>query len=63
MRIWGANGDRDYSPPVIVAGDSPVKTVPVDEGERRLFCLDDAQIEELARQGVAAHVQIGSSGD
>jgi pyruvate,water dikinase len=33
-------------------GDHPVTTVPVDEADRRLFCLTDDQIEELSRQAV-----------
>ena len=33
-------------------GDHPVTTVPVDDAHRRLFCLTDGQIEELARQAV-----------
>lgn len=36
-------------------GDAPVKTVPVEEADRRLFCLTDTQIEELARQ--AMHIE------
>ena len=33
-------------------GDHPVTTVPVDEADRRLFCLTDDQIMELSRQAV-----------
>jgi len=36
-------------------GSHPVTTVAVDEADRRLFCLTDAQVEELARQ--AAHIE------
>jgi pyruvate,water dikinase len=36
-------------------GEAPVETVPVDENARRLFCLTDAQVEELARQ--AMHIE------
>ena len=36
-------------------GDDPVTTVPVDQAERRVFCLTDEQIEELARQ--AMHIE------
>jgi len=34
-------------------GDKPVEVVDVDAAQRRLFCLNDAQVEELARQAVA----------
>jgi len=33
-------------------GDEPVTTVSVDDAERRLFCLTDEQVEELARQAI-----------
>ena len=33
-------------------GEHPVTTVPVPEDERRLFCLTDEQVEELARQAL-----------
>jgi pyruvate,water dikinase len=34
-------------------GEKPVEVVDVDAAQRRLFCLDDTQVEELARQAVA----------
>jgi pyruvate,water dikinase len=40
-------------------GDHPVTTVPVDEAERRLFCLTDEQVEELARQAVRIEQHYG----
>jgi pyruvate,water dikinase len=40
-------------------GDEPVTTVPVDDAARRLFCLTDAQIEELARQAVRIEQHYG----
>jgi len=33
-------------------GSHPVMTVAVDDADRRLFCLTDEQVEELARQAV-----------
>ena len=36
-------------------GAHPVTTVPVDDAERRRFCLTDEQIEGLARQ--AMHIE------
>jgi len=33
-------------------GNHPVTTVAVDDADRRLFCLTDQQVEELARQAV-----------
>ena len=40
-------------------GDAPVETVPVEESERRLFCLTDGQIEELARQAMQIEAHYG----
>jgi pyruvate,water dikinase len=40
-------------------GDPPVMTVPVDDDQRPLFCLDDAQVEELARQAVRIEQHYG----
>ncbi len=40
-------------------GDHPVTTVPVDEADRRLFCLTDDQIEELSRQAVRIEQHYG----
>jgi pyruvate, water dikinase len=40
-------------------GDSPVTTVPVPEAERRVFCLNDEQVEELARQAVRIEQHYG----
>ena len=34
-------------------GGSPVKTVDVDETQRHLFCISDAEVEELARMAVS----------
>ena len=34
------------------AGGKPVTTVPVADAERRQFCINDTQIEELARQAM-----------
>ncbi len=36
-----------------VGGDSPVQVVDVPEAERNRFCIDDAQVQELARQAMA----------
>ncbi|MCB1722402.1 MAG: phosphoenolpyruvate synthase [Gammaproteobacteria bacterium] len=36
-------------------GDHPVTTVPVADAERKLFCINDEQVEELARQ--AMHIE------
>jgi len=36
-------------------GNHPVTTVAVDDADRRLFCLTDEQVEELARQ--AMHIE------
>ena len=35
------------------SGDSPVETVDIDPADRRLFCINDEQVEELARQAIA----------
>mgnify|MGYP001813603411 FL=1 len=40
-------------------GDTPVTTVPVDEAERRRFCLTDEQVEELARQAIRIEQHYG----
>ena len=40
-------------------GDSPVTTVPVEEADRRVFCLTDAQVEELARQAMRIEQHYG----
>ncbi len=40
-------------------GDAPVTTVPVDEADRRLFCLSDEQVEELARQAIRIEQHYG----
>ena len=40
-----------YTPAADTA-DEPVKIVDVDEAQRRQYCIDDAQVEELARQAV-----------
>ena len=40
-------------------GDAPVTTVPVDEVERRQFCLTDEQVEELARQAIRIEQHYG----
>ncbi len=36
-----------------VGGDRPVQVVDVPEAERNRFCIDDAQVQELARQAMA----------
>jgi pyruvate,water dikinase len=40
-------------------GVAPVTTVPVDEADRRRFCLTDGQVEELARQAVRIEEHYG----
>jgi pyruvate,water dikinase len=40
-------------------GDAPVTTVPVDEAQRRQFCLTDEQVEELARQAIRIEQHYG----
>jgi pyruvate,water dikinase len=40
-------------------GDDPVKTVPVDDADRRMFCLSDEQVEELARQAIRIEQHYG----
>ena len=40
-------------------GDHPVMTVPVEEAERRLFCINDEQVEQLARQAVRIEEHYG----
>ena len=40
-------------------GDAPVTTVPVDEADRRLFCLTDEQVEELSRQAIRIEQHYG----
>ena len=40
-------------------GDAPVTTVPVDEADRRRFCLTDEQVEELARQAIKIEQHYG----
>ncbi len=40
-----------YTPAADTA-DEPVKIVDVDEAQRRQYCINDAQVEELARQAV-----------
>ena len=40
-------------------GDHPVTTVPVDEADRRRFCLSDEQVEELARQAIRIEQHYG----
>ncbi|MDJ0739752.1 MAG: phosphoenolpyruvate synthase [Gammaproteobacteria bacterium] len=40
-------------------GESPVTTVPVDDGERKLFCITDEQVEELARQAMRIEQHYG----
>jgi pyruvate,water dikinase len=40
-------------------GKSPVTTVPVDDASRKLFCLTDEQVEELARQAVRIEEHYG----
>ncbi|MGB5451277.1 MAG: phosphoenolpyruvate synthase [Sedimenticolaceae bacterium] len=40
-------------------GEHPVTTVPVEEADRRRFCLTDEQIEELARQAMRIEQHYG----
>ncbi|MCB1922695.1 MAG: phosphoenolpyruvate synthase [Gammaproteobacteria bacterium] len=40
-------------------GSHPVTTVPVDDADRKLFCITDAQVEELARQAVRIEQHYG----
>ncbi|MBT8428904.1 MAG: phosphoenolpyruvate synthase [Gammaproteobacteria bacterium] len=40
-------------------GDDPVTTVPVDDADRRVFCLSDEQVEELARQAIRIEQHYG----
>ena len=40
-------------------GEAPVTTVSVDEAERRKFCINDEQVEELARQAIRIEQHYG----
>jgi pyruvate,water dikinase len=40
-------------------GEHPVTTVPVEEADRRRFCLTDEQVEELARQAMRIEQHYG----
>jgi pyruvate,water dikinase len=40
-------------------GDAPVTTVPVEDDQRKLFCLTDEQVEELARQAIRIEQHYG----